>query len=513
MTQDDIRKNECRPENLQVKRNSKALRSKPVAMSKYEPVIGMEVHVELCTNTKIFCGCSTRFGAPPNTQVCPICLGMPGVLPVLNRKAVDFTIRTAIALNCQITEHTNFDRKNYYYPDLPKNYQISQNYAALGTNGYLDLDVNGTTKRIRINNVHLEEDAGKLIHPETPGADYSLVDLNRAGTPLIEIVTEPDFEGVDDTLAYMNTLKNLLEYIEVSDCKMQEGRLRFEVNISIREKGSDKYGTKVEIKNLNSMSTAIKCIEHEYARQVKLVEKGEKVLPETRLWDDVKKATRAMRNKEVANDYRYFPDPDLVEVHITKEWENDVREHLPELQEAKRKRFEEEYGLPEYDAKVLTAGKRMANYFEAAVTAHNNPKSISNWVMTEFMRRLKETEDAEPDEVPMTAQHLASIVKLIDDGQINGKVAKDVFAKVFAGEGSPEEIVKREGLLQVSDTGELEKIVDEAIAENPDIIEKVKAGQTKSIMALVGQIMKKSRGKANPKLVNELLEKKLPKPE
>lgn len=477
-------------------------------MTELEPVIGMEVHVELGTDSKVFCGCSTRFGGPPNTQVCPICLGMPGTLPVLNRKAVEYTIRASLALNCDITEHTNFDRKNYFYPDLPKNYQVSQNYAALGTNGWLDIQVGDEVRRVRINNVHLEEDAGKLIHPDMPGADYSLVDLNRAGTPLMEIVSEPDLTGVEDTLAYMNTLKNLLEYTEVSDCKMQEGRLRFEVNISVREKGSDKLGTKVEIKNLNSMRTALKCIEHEFARQSEMYRKGEPVLPETRLWDEPNSCTRAMRSKEVANDYRYFPDPDLVEVHISPEWREKVRQQLPELQDAKRQRFMEEYGLPEYDARVLTASKPVATYYERAVAAHKNPKSLSNWMMTEFLRELKER-DAEPDDVTLTAEGLASIVRMIDENKINGKTAKDVFAKAMAGEGAPEEIVQREGLLQVSDTGEIEKFVDEVIAENPDMVEKVKAGQTKTLQAMVGQVMKKSRGKANPQMVNELLAKKL----
>lgn len=477
-------------------------------MKNLEAVIGFEVHVELCTDSKVFCGCSTRFGAPPNTQVCPICLGMPGVLPVLNRKAVEYSIRTALALNCNIAEHTNFDRKNYYYPDLPKNYQISQSYAPLATNGYLDIQVGNETHRIRINNVHLEEDAGKLIHPETPGADYSLVDLNRTGTPLLEIVSEPDIKGVEDAMAYMTTLKNLLEYTEVSDCKMQEGRLRFEVNISVREKDSEKLGTKVEIKNLNSMRTAVKCIEHEFARQSEMIRNGQKVLPETRLWDDPSSSTRAMRNKEVANDYRYFPDPDLVELHITKEWREDVRQHLPELQDAKRKRFVEEYGLPEYDAKVLTASKPVASWYERAVMAHKNPKSISNWMMTEFLRELKDR-DAEPDDVDLKPEGLASIVKMIDEKKINGKTGKDVFARAMAGEGDPEEIVKREGLLQVSNTGEIEGFVDQVIADNPDMVEKVMAGQTKTIQAMVGKVMKKSRGKANPQMVNELLARKL----
>lgn len=477
-------------------------------MAEFETVIGMEVHVELCTATKIFCGCSTRFGAPPNTQVCPICLGMPGVLPVVNRRAVEFGIRTAIALNCTITEHTVFDRKNYYYPDLPKNYQISQNYASLGTNGWIGIDVNGATHRVRINNVHLEEDAGKLVHPESTVEDYTLVDLNRAGTPLIEIVSEPDMCGQDDALAYMNTLKNLLEYLEVSDCKMQEGRLRFEVNVSIREKGTTALGTKVEIKNLNSMKTALKCIEHEERRQADLLRRGGRVVQETRLWDEPAGVTRAMRSKEVAHDYRYFPDPDLVEIVIDQKWQDEVRQHLPELQDAKRTRFMEEYGLPEYDARLLTASKSVATYYERAVAAHKNPKSISNWLMTEVLRELRERE-LEPEDFPLAAERLAAIVRLIDEGKISIKIGKDVFAKALETGKDPQEIVQAEGLLQVSDAGELEGWVDEAIAENADMVEKVKAGNMKPLQALVGQVMRKSRGKANPGIVNELLRKRL----
>lgn len=478
-------------------------------MPLYEPVIGFEVHVELCTETKIFCGCSTRFGAPPNTQTCPVCLGMPGVLPVVNRKAVEFGIRTAMALNCELTEHTVFDRKNYYYPDLPKNYQISQNYAPLGVGGWVDIDVNGTTKRVRINNLHLEEDAGKLIHPENViGEDYSLVDLNRAGTPLIEIVSEPDMGSLDDALAYMNTLKNLLEYLEVSDCKMQEGRLRFEANISVREQGTTKLGTKVEIKNLNSMKTALKCIEYETKRQSEMVARGGRIVQETRLWDEAAGVTRAMRSKEVANDYRYFPDPDLVEIHIDQKWQDEVRSHLPELQAAKRKRFIEEYALPEYDARLLTESKPVATYYERAVAVHNSPKALSNWMMTEVLRELKERE-LDARDFPLAPEQLAAIVRMVDEGKISNKIGKDVFSKVLESGRTPDEIVKAEGLLQVSDAGELERWVDEAIAENADAVAKVQAGQNKALQAIVGQVMKKSRGKANPAMVNELLKTKL----
>ena len=479
-----------------------------ITMVQYEPVIGFEVHVELNTNTKIFCGCSTVFGAPPNTQVCPVCLGMPGVLPVVNRTAVEHTIRTAIALNCAITERTSFDRKNYYYPDLPKSYQVSQNYACFGLGGWVDIDVNGDTRRVRINNVHLEEDAGKLIHSEVPGDDTSLVDLNRAGTPLIEIVSEPDMRGMDDALAYMNTLKNILEYIEVSDCNMHEGRLRFEVNISVREAGTERLGTKAEIKNLNSMKTALKCIEHETRRQSDLLNAGGRVLQETRLWDEAAAMTRAMRSKEVANDYRYFPDPDLVEVHVTTDWQQHVRDHLPELQEAKRRRFAEQYGLPEYDARLLTGSKAVAAYYEAAVATGASPKGVSNWMMTEVLRELNDREMV-PSELALKPEGLGALVRLLDGDKINSKTAKHVFARALETGRDPAEIVEAEGLVQVSDTGELEKWVDEVIAENGDAVEKIRAGQTKAMQALVGQVMKKSRGKANPQMVNQLLAKKL----
>ncbi|MGC8739996.1 MAG: Asp-tRNA(Asn)/Glu-tRNA(Gln) amidotransferase subunit GatB [Candidatus Sumerlaeaceae bacterium] len=477
-------------------------------MTRFEPVIGMEVHVELATESKIFCGCATRFGQEPNTQTCPICLGMPGVLPVVNRKAVEFTIRTAIALNCRINERTWFDRKNYYYPDLPKNYQISQNYACLGVDGWIEIPVGENSKRVRINNVHLEEDAGKLIHPEVPGADYSLVDLNRAGTPLIEIVSEPDMATADEALAYMVTLKNLLEYIEVSDCKMQEGRLRFEVNISMREAGSAKLGTKVEIKNLNSMKTALKCIEYEMKRQSEILASGGRVVQETRLWDEAAGETRAMRSKEFAHDYRYFPDPDLVEIRIPTSWQEEVRQSLPELQDAKRRRYTQELGLPEYDARVLTASKKTATYYEKAVAAYHNPKAISNWMMTELLRELRDRE-MDADELLLKPEGLAAIVRMIDEGRISGKIGKQIFQKALETGEAPESIVQREGLIQVSDAGEVERWVDEAIAENPDMATKIQAGNEKPIQALVGQVMKKSRGKANPKIVNDLIRQKL----
>ena len=477
-------------------------------MTQYEPVIGFEVHVELNTKTKIFCGCSTVFGAPPNTQVCPICLGMPGTLPVVNRQAIEHTIRTAIALNCTIPEHSNFDRKNYFYPDLPKSYQVSQNYAITGLAGWLDLEVGGETKRVRINNVHLEEDAGKLVHSNIPGDESSLVDLNRAGTALIEIVSEPDMANAEEALAYMNTLKNILEYIDVSDCNMHEGRLRFELNISVREVGTEKLGTKVEIKNLNSMKTVLKCLDHETRRQSELLNQGGRVLQETRLWDEPAGMTRAMRSKEVANDYRYFPDPDLVDIHIPEAWREEVRAALPELQEAKRRRFVEQYALPEYDAKLLTNSQGVAGYFEKAVAAGGAPKAVSNWMMTEVLRELNEREMTAA-EFPLKPEGLAELVGLIDSGKINSKTAKHVFARALETGTAPTQIVEQEGLVQIEDSGEVERWVDEAIAENADAVAKIRAGQTKAVQALVGQVMKKSRGKANPRMVNEILEKKL----
>lgn len=473
----------------------------------FEPVIGMEVHAELATRSKIFCGCSTAFGSAPNTQVCPVCLGLPGALPVLNKTALEYVIRTAIALNCTITEKTVFDRKNYYYPDLPKNYQISQNYACLGYGGWLDINVNGEKKRVGMHNVHLEEDAGKNLHSEM-GGEESLVDLNRAGIALMEIVSRPDIHSADDALAYMETLKNLLQYLEVSDCKMQEGRLRFEVNISMRPKGEQKLGTRAEIKNLNSMRTAIKCIEYEIERQTDILSSGGKVDQETRLWDEASASTRAMRSKEHAQDYRYFPDPDLVEVHITPEWQEEIRRHLPELKDAKRARFIADYGLPEYDADILTSSKPLAAYFEQCLKIHNNPKAVSNWIMTELLRELKSRE-MEPDECPITPRHLASMIKMIDENTISGKIGKQVFPEMLTTGKMPDAVVKELGLAQISDEGEIAGIVEKIMAENQDAVEGIRAGRDKAMAFLVGQIMKATRGKANPQLVNKILKDKI----
>lgn len=477
--------------------------------TQYETVIGMEVHVELETETKVWCGCSTKFGSPPNTQVCPVCLGMPGSLPVLNKRAFEYAMRVGLALNCELSRRTQFERKNYYYPDLPKNYQISQLRKNLGVGGWLDIRVGDAMKKIGIDNIHLEEDAGKNLHPEHPGANYSLVDLNRAGTALLEIVSDPDMRGPEDALAYMDGLKNLLQYTGVSSCNMHEGRLRFEANISVRPVGSDKLGTKVEVKNLNSTKIVLKCIEHETMRQIDVIESGGRIVQETRLWDEANNRTQAMRSKEEAQDYRYFPDPDLVEVEISDAWLEEVRASVPELPGARADRFIAQYGIPDYDALVLTGQKELADYYESAVTRHNNPKTISNWIMTEILRILNEQEEADITAIPVTSEHLSGLVKLIDDQTINGKIAKEVFRHMLAGEGDPAEIVKKRGLAQVTDTGEIEALVDEVLAANEASVADYKSGKEKALKHLMGQVMKASRGKANPGLVQGLIKKKL----
>ncbi|MBN1899758.1 Asp-tRNA(Asn)/Glu-tRNA(Gln) amidotransferase subunit GatB [Candidatus Sumerlaeota bacterium] len=474
-----------------------------------EPVIGIEIHTELSTKSKIFCGCSTKFGSSPNTQTCPVCLGMPGSLPVLNKTALEYTIRTALALHCEITEHTTFDRKNYYYPDLPKNYQISQNYACLGYNGWIEISSGKGVKRIGIHNVHLEEDAGKNIHPESGDSkEYSLVDLNRAGMPLIEIVSAPDMNGANDAMAYMTIMKNLLQYLEASDCRMQEGHLRFEVNISLKPKDSRRLGTRVEIKNLNSMKVALKSIEYEIERQKEVLESGGEVDQETRLWDEAAGITRTMRTKEFAQDYRYFPEPDLVEIHITPEWREEIRKHLPELQGQKRNRFISQYGLPEYDASILTGNKLLADYYEECVRIHSNPKTASNWIMTELLRELNQKE-WEPDTCPVTSAHMGNLIKLMDEGVISGKIGKQVFSEMLDTGKMPGEIIRDKGLAQITSEDEISGIVEAVMKENEGTVEAIRGGRNKAMGFLVGEIMKKSRGKANPKLVNEILKKKI----
>jgi aspartyl-tRNA(Asn)/glutamyl-tRNA(Gln) amidotransferase subunit B len=550
----------------------------------YETIIGFEVHVELSTATKVFCGCSTKFGNPANTQVCPVCLGMPGSLPVLNHKAVDYAIRAALALSCRINRHTEFERKNYYYPDLPKNYQISQLRHSIGEDGHLDIIVDGRKKRVRINNIHLEEDAGKSIHVEYgPGkgastssalstqhsalstqpsalctqhsALCSLVDLNRAGTPLLEIVSEPDIRSVEEAVAYMNALRNLLLYTQVSDCNMHEGRLRFEVNISHRPMGQTELPSfRSEIKNLASMKSAARVIEYETRRQTRALDKGEALRHDTRLWDEARGRTEAMRSKELAHDYRYFPEPDLVEVEIDDAWLESIRATLPELPAAKMARFVAQYELPEYDAEILTASWALADYYEAAAAAygaqhsapsthpsplsthpsplspqpsalsphpsplsaqpsalstqHSSAKALSNWIMTELLRELNDR-NLEPSESPISPENLAGLVKMIADGTISGKIAKDVFAEMLEGRGDPRSIVEQKGWVQVKDTGAVEAWVDDAIAANPGPAREYAEGKDRALGFLVGRIMKASKGKANPQMVNDLIRRKL----
>ncbi|KPL05670.1 glutamyl-tRNA amidotransferase [candidate division BRC1 bacterium SM23_51] len=472
-----------------------------------EPVIGFEVHAELKTRSKVFCGCKVAFGDPPNTNVCPVCLGMPGVLPVINRRAVDLALRTAIALHCEINNRTTFDRKNYYYPDLPKNYQISQQYSVLGRNGYLDISVGDETRRIGINNVHLEEDAGKNVHPEHPAVKYSLVDLNRTGVPLLEIVTEPDLRSRGEAEVFMTALRSLLQYCDASDCKMQEGSLRYELNISMRPKGAPLPPYRIEVKNLASMKSVLRAIDHEIRRQDEILADGGSIARETRLWDDLAGETRAMRTKEGAQDYRYFPEPDLVEVHISDEWIERVRGELPELQENRCARFVSQYDLPEYDARILTQSRAVADYFEEAVRLQAKPKAVSNWIMTEILRHLGE--DDEVEDLKVRPAHLAKLVEMVDSGQISGKIGKQIFPEMLETGRAPEDIVSEKGLAQISDVSALEATVDEVIAENTGVAEQYRAGKDRAIGRLVGAVMKKTKGQANPQMVNELLRKRL----
>jgi aspartyl-tRNA(Asn)/glutamyl-tRNA(Gln) amidotransferase subunit B len=479
--------------------------------TQYEPVMGFEVHTELLTQSKVWCGCSTHFGQEPNTQVCPVCLGLPGSLPVLNKKAFDLSLLVALALRCKIPSACHFDRKNYYYPDLPKNYQISQQYQPLGTDGVLEIELpDGTRKAIGIDNIHLEEDAGKNIHPEGRShVDYTLIDLNRAGTPLLEIVSRPDIRTKAEAEAFMKGMKQILEYLEASDCKMEEGRLRFELNISLRPVGSTKLGQKVEIKNLNSITTVMKCIDAEIERQSELLLDGKRIAGETRLWDEVKEETRSMRSKETAFDYRYFPDPDLVEITISEEKLASLKAGLPELPNAKRQRFIEVFELPEYDAGILTADKDLASYFEAAVGVHPNAKSIANWMMTEVLRALNDQgSGASIKDFVVKPGQLAELVKLIDGGAITGKIAKAVYPLMVESGKSPSVIVEEQGLKPVDDSS-LDPIVAKVIAENPKMVEQIREGKLKAIGGLMGIVMKETGGKANPQKVQELIKAQL----
>jgi len=472
----------------------------------YESVIGMEVHVELLTNSKVFCGCSTKFGAEPNTQCCPVCLGMPGVLPVLNRKAVDFVIRTGLALNCKIAGWSKLDRKNYFYPDLPKNYQISQYDLPIASDGYLDVVVDGETRRIGITRVHLEEDAGKNVHPE--GVSYSQVDFNRTGVPLMEIVSEPDMRLPEEAHAYLLALKNIIEYIEVSDCNMEEGSLRAEANVSIMPRGAAEFGVKTEVKNVNSFRGVSRALAYEIDRQTRAIESGDGVVQETRGWDDVRNVTVPMRSKEYAHDYRYFPEPDLVPLVIDEDWKERIRAELPELPAARRARFIEQYGLPDYDARVLTADKATADYYELCAAAAPDKKGASNWVMVELQGLLNET-DTGISMSPVTAENLAGLLNLVDKGTISGKMAKDVFKEMYATGGTAETIVEKKGLSQISDRDALAEIVDRVIADNPEPVERYRSGNKKALGFLIGQVMQATKGKANPQMLNELFREKL----
>ena len=474
----------------------------------YEPVIGLEVHVQLNTKSKLFCSCSTEFGAEPNVNTCPVCMGYPGVLPRLNFEALRKAIMVGLALNCKIAEYTKFDRKSYFYPDLPKGYQISQYDMPLNYEGYLEFEMpDGKIKKVRILRAHLEEDAGKLIHSETGNESY--VDLNRAGVPLVEIVSYPDMFSVDEAYYYLQNLRNTIKYIGVSDVNMEEGSLRVDANVSVRPKGSDKLGTKVEIKNMNSFNFLRRALEYEIKRQITILERGDKVVQETRLFDVESGKTYTMRTKEEAEDYRYFPDPDLPPVVISKDLIQEIKKSLPELPYQRYKRFVSQYNLPNYDAQILTESKELADYFENAVRLFKGePKKVSNWIMSEVMRYLNEKK-IEISSFSIPPSYISDLLNMVEDGTISIKIAKDIFPEVLSTMKLPSEIVKEKGLIQVSDSSEIEKICKEVIAENPTEVEKYKSGKTNVLGFLVGQVMKKTQGKANPKLVNEVLVKLL----
>ena len=474
----------------------------------YDVVIGLETHVELLTDTKLFCGCSAKFGAEPNTQTCPVCLALPGTLPVMNKRAFDFALKAAIALNCEIDRRTNFDRKGYYYPDLPKNYQISQNYFNLGKDGYIELINDEIEKKIKLNNVHLEEDAGKLVHPENSGANNSFVDFNRAGVPLLEIVSEPDINNIEEAELYMQTLKNILLYIDVSDCKMEEGSLRFEASISLKENGADKLGNRVEIKNLNSIRSVIKSIQYEINRQTKLLDQNRPVDRETRLWDENNQKSERMRSKEEAQDYRYFPEPDLLPIEIDAKWIDSIKSQIPELPIKKLKRFIDEYKLPNYDASILIQNRKIANYFETCVGMHSAPKSISNWINNDILRELNEG-NVGIDDFSVTPVMLADLIKLVDDGSISNTTAKSIFSEMVKTGEDPKVLVEKKGLKQISNTSELESIVSHIIKDNDKVVADYKNGKKNAIGFLVGKVMKETKGKANPQIVNQILQNKI----
>jgi len=477
--------------------------------TKYEAVIGLEMHVQLGTKTKIFCNCPAEFGASPNSNVCPVCLGLPGALPVLSREAVELAIEAGIALHCKINPFSRFARKNYFYPDLPKGYQISQYDQPLAEHGYLDIHTEAGKKRIGVTRVHMEDDAGKSIHDGFKDSDqYTYVDLNRSGTPLIEIVSEPDMRTPDEAYAYVTELKQVIQYVGVSDCDMEKGQLRCDANVSVRLRGAEKFGTKAEVKNLNSFRFLKLALEYEIERQIDLLESGGKVVQETRLYNVETGRTVSMRSKEQAHDYRYFPEPDLVPLQVSEAWLNQVKSRLPELPAERRERFVNEYGLREYDAQVLTLTRETGDYFEAAVKVSGDGRSTANWVTGDLMALLKAS-GKEISDSPVRAQHLGELVSLINKGELSGKLAKEVLPKMFETGDAPSAIMEREGLKQISDSGALEKIVDDVLAANPKQVEQYKAGKTAVAGFLVGQVMKASRGQANPAAVNALLKARL----
>ncbi len=471
-------------------------------MKDYEVIIGLEVHAELSTNTKIYCGCSTEFGADPNTHCCPICTGMPGTLPVLNEKVVEYAVKAGLATNCEIARFSKQDRKNYFYPDLPKAYQTSQYDLPLCEHGYLDINVEGNVKRIGITRIHIEEDAGKLIHDAYTGA--TLVDMNRCAVPLIEIVSEPDIRSAKEAVEYMQTLKGILEYLEVCDCKMQEGSLRCDVNLSVRPVGQKEFGTRTETKNLNSFRAIENSIEFEIKRQIEELENGGVIYQETRRFDDTKGIGYAMRSKEDAHDYRYFPEPDLAPIVLSDEYINNVKDNLPEMPHVKKSRYIDEFNLSDYDATQLTSSKYTASFFEEATCACNNAKAVANWIMGDLFRMLNESEIT-ITECKITPKNLAELIMLIDNGTISSKIAKDVFIDMFESGESAKAIVDKKGLVQMSDEGAIKALVESVVEKNPKSVEDYRAGKDKALGFLVGQIMKETKGKANPAIVNKLL--------
>ena len=472
----------------------------------YETVIGLEVHVELAIKTKIFCGCSTAFGGAPNTHTCPVCTGMPGSLPVLNKQVVEYAAAIGLATNCEITQVCKFDRKNYFYPDNPQNYQISQLYLPIARNGYVEIEVGEQKKKIRIHEMHMEEDAGKLVHDEWD--DTSLVDYNRSGVPLVEIVSEPDMRSADEVMAYLEKLRLIIQYLGASDCKLQEGSMRADVNLSVREVGASEFGTRTEMKNLNSFKAIARAIDGERQRQIDLIEAGRAVVQETRRWDDNKESSHAMRSKEDAQDYRYFPEPDLVPIVISDEWIAEIKARQPEFRTEKLERYNRAFDIPRYDAEIITNSKKMADIFEATTAICGKPKKVANWLMVETLRLLKER-GQEPEDICFAPEHLAKLIELTEAGTINSSVAKEVFEKIFDENVDPEKYVEEKGLKIVQDDGALEEVLKKVIADNPQAVADYKGGKEKALGALVGQTMKAMKGKANPGAVNKKLREML----